>query len=158
MTPGLSGDINNSILLPSAYPLGRTYGIVPNSGSDFTFRNNFAGELGGLNQDYRGMAMTAPNSGMAANTAMAKMNGKTDSKPAIGWLGFAIVFLAFVFLARRYAPDGEQYALIKPNLVNAFFVTFWTILIITLLKVIAGKVKEYKIPFLQSSADLVLAA
>ena len=157
MTVGFFGDVNNSIAQTNAYPLGRTYGSVPASGTDFSMRNNFSGELGGLNQDYRGMAMMT--AARATNGATPKTNGSNGTyKPSVSWLALAIIFVAFVWIARKFAPDGEQYANIKPNVINGFFLTFWIILILTLLKVAAGFVKQAKIPFLQAPADLVLSA
>jgi hypothetical protein len=158
MTLGVPGDVNNSVFQTNAYPLGRTYGMVPAAATDFNYRNNFAGELGGLNQDYRGQAMTAMR--MNGTPVGMKANGmaKTNGKPSVSWLALAITFVAFVWIARRYAPDGETYANLKPNFINGVFLTFWIVLILTLLKVVAGAIKRAQIPLLQAPADLILSA
>lgn len=150
-TIGLPGDVDNSIFLTGAYPVGRTFGMVGDSGSSFDMRNNYAGELGGLNQDYMGMAAT--NASMAS-TQSANGNGN-GKKPAVWWLTFAIVFVIVAWVAKKYAPDGESFALIKPNLINGIFLTLWIVLIIVFLKQVALRAKV--IPGIKALADLILS-
>jgi hypothetical protein len=154
-TIGMQGDVNNSIFLEGAYPVGRSFGMVPPAATSFDMRNNYAGELGGLNQDYRGMVST--NTQMTSTQAkMANGNAASNGRqPAMWWLTFAIVFVVVAWAARKFAPDGESFAIIKPNLINGVFATLWTILIIIFLKQIAIRVKG--IPFLRSLADMVLS-
>jgi hypothetical protein len=66
-----------------------------------------------------------------------------------------VIFVIFAFVARRYAPDGEQFSLIKPNLINAVFLTLWIVLILALLKQIAIRMRA--IPGVKSLADLILS-
>lgn len=153
-TWGIPGDVNNSVGITNAYPVGRAFGSVPASGTDFSYMNNFAGELGGLNQDYR---MAATNASMATTQSRATVNsnGAVQKQPALWWLTFAIVFIVVAWAARRFAPDGEQFAIIKPNLINGVFVTLWIVLILVFLKQVAIRVKM--IPGLRYLADLVLS-
>lgn len=155
-TLGLAGDINNSVFMSNAYPVGRTYGIVGPNATDFSRRNNLSGEIGGLNQDYRG-ARKVTNATMVNTESKtpAMSNGDTGKKPAIWWLTFAIVFVIVAWTARKFAPDGEQFAIIKPNLINGLFVTLWIVLIIVFLKQIALRAKS--IPLVSSLADLILS-
>lgn len=153
-TIGLQGDVNNSIFLTGAYPLGRAYGMVPPSGTSFDMRNNYPGEIGGLNQDYRGMIST--NAAMATTERAMSRNGNGNGKkPAIWWLTFAIVFIVVAWAARKFAPDGESFAIIKPNLINGVFMTLWIVLILVFLKQIAIRVKN--IPGVSALADMVLS-
>lgn len=154
-TIGIPGDVSNSIFMSGVYPVGRSFGDVPAAATDFSVRNNYAGEIGGLNQDYRGARMTSTNAAMAS-TQGAAMNGNDNGKkPAIWWLTFAIIFVIVAWTARKFAPDGEQFAIIKPNLINGVFMTLWIVLIIVLLKQIALRVKP--IPGVRALADLILS-
>lgn len=162
MTPGLAGDVNNSVFLQGAYPVGRTFGMVGASATDFSMRNNYAGELGGLNQDYARSAMMArPNGGaMAAAPAAAAAARNGDAsvgkQPAMWFLGLAVVFIIVAWAARKFAPDGEQFAIVKPNLINGVFLTLWIVLILVFLKQIAIRVEN--IPLVKYLAKLVLSA
>lgn len=156
-TIGLPGDVNNSIPLTNSYPVGRSFGMLPQSGVDFSRRNNYAGEIGGLNQDYRGAMMQATNASMASTQTGTPMSGATDNgkKPAAWFITFAIIFVIVAFAARKLAPDGEQFAIVKPNLINGVFLTLWIVLILVLLKQIAIRVKP--IPGVSALADLILS-
>ena len=156
-TWGIQGDVNNSIGITNAYPVGRSFGIVPSAGSSFDMRNNYAGEIGGLNQDYRGMVATDAS---MASTQRRMMNGNGNGngngkKPAIWWLTFAIIFVVVAWAARKFAPDGESFAIIKPNLINGVFMTLWIVLILVFLKQVAIRVKG--IPGISALADLILS-
>lgn len=153
-TSGLAGDVNNSIFMEGAYPVGRAYGMVPRGGTDFTMRNNFAGEIGGLNQDYRGIVTSN-----VAQASTQRRNGAGNGngrQPAAWWLTFAIVFIVVAWAARRFAPEGETFALVKPNLINGVFLTLWIVLILVFLKQIALRVKG--IPGIRALADMILSA
>ena len=161
MTPGLAGDVNNSVFLQGAYPAGRTFGMVGPSATDFSMRNNYAGELGGLNQDYARSAMMARPSGgamVAPASAAAARNGDSSvgKQPAMWFLGLAITFIIVAWAARKFAPDGESFAIVKPNLINGVFLTLWIVLILVFLKQIAIRVEN--IPLVKHLAKLVLAA
>jgi len=104
------------------------------------------------------MAMARPaGASMAAPAAAPAMrNGNGSKRPAFAWLAFAIVFIVVAWAARRYSPEGEQFAIIKPNLINWVFVTLTVILTSVFLKQIAMRVE--KVPFLEPAAKLVLSA
>lgn len=158
-TVGLAGDVNNSMFLRGAYPGGRNYGSLPPAATDFSMRNNYAGEIGGLNQDYaRSMMMRPAGAPMGAPAgAPVARNGKSNGKwAAYAWLVFAIVFVAVAWTARKFAPDGEQFAIIKPNLINWVFITLTVILTQVFLKQIALRVQH--IPVIEPAAKLVLSA
>ena len=153
-TSGIPGDVNNSIPMTNSYPVGRTYGMVGASGTDFSMRNNYAGEIGGLNQDYFGMIAT--NASQVQTNGAAMMNGNGNGKkPAVWWLTFAIIFVIVAWAARKFAPDGESFAIIKPNLINGVFMTLWIVLILVFLKQIAIRLKP--IPGVRALADLILS-
>jgi len=154
-TIGIPGDVNNSVFMTGAYPVGRSFGSVPAAATDFSVRNNYAGELGGLNQDYRGAMITSTNAAMASTQTQATNGNGNGKKPAIWWLTFAIIFVIVAWTARKFAPDGEQFAIIKPNLINGVFMTLWIVLILVLLKQIAIRVKP--IPGIRALADLILS-
>jgi hypothetical protein len=101
--------------------------------------------------------MQATNVSQASTRTSSPMDtGTSDGpKPAIWWLTFAIVFVVVAWVARKFAPDGEQFAIIKPNLINGLFLTLWIVLIIVFLKQIALRVR--KVPFVGTAADLVLS-
>src|SRR5262245_48971503 len=156
-TIGFPGDVNNSIPMTNSYPVGRAFGILPPAATDFSIRNNYAGEIGGLNQDYRGAMMMATNASMASTqnqqmTAASTDNGK---KPAAWFITFAIIFVIVAWAARKFAPDGESFAIVKPNLINGVFLTLWIVLILVFLKQIALRVKP--IPGVSALADLILS-
>lgn len=158
-TIGIPNDVNNSIFLEGAYPVGRAFGWLPPDATSFDMRNNFAGEIGGLNQDYRGFVGT--NASMASTEAAAgngngNGNGNgTGKQPAMWWLTFAVVFIVVAWAARRFAPDGESFAIIKPNLINGVFATLWIVLILVFLKQVALRVKG--IPGVSALAKMVLS-
>ena len=155
-TIGFPGDVNNSIPMTNSYPVGRAFGLVPSAATDFSIRNNYAGEIGGLNQDYRGSMMMATNASMATTQSQPMMmssdNGK---KPAAWFITFAIIFVIVAWVARKFAPDGENFAIVKPNLINGVFLTLWIVLILVFLKQIALRVKP--IPGVKALADLILS-
>lgn len=151
-TIGYPGDVNNSIPLTNSYPVGRAYGMAGISGSSLGIRNNLAGEIGALNMDYRGMVSTNVAQATTQNRSMMNGNGK---KPAVWWLTFAIIFVIVAWAARKFAPDGESFAIVKPNLINGVFLTLWIVLILVFLKQIALRVKS--IPGVSALADLILS-
>ncbi len=157
-TLGLAGDVNNSIAMTNAYPVGRSFGMIGQSPLAFNSRNNLSGEIGGLNQDYARATMQSTNASMASTQRAMPVNGGTSTdgpKTATWWLAFAVVFVVVAWTARKFAPDGEQFAIIKPNLINGLFLTLWIVLIIVFLKQIAFRVR--KMPFVGTAADLVLS-
>ncbi len=152
-TKGFRGDVDNTIPFTNAYPIGRSYGSVPAAASDFSFRNNYSGEIGGLNQDFSSMQTPFSQASAAAMppTQAEKTTGVLG-KPANYWLTFFLIFVAFYFVAKRYAPEGENYANIKLSVINGVFLTLYIVLILTLLKTIFAKIR---VPGL---SDLILAA
>jgi hypothetical protein len=156
-TIGFPGDVNNSIPMTNSYPVGRAFGLVPAAATDFSVRNNYAGEIGGLNQDYRGaMMMQATNASMASTQSQPMMNGNDEGKkPAAWFITFAIIFVIVAWAARKFAPDGEQFAIVKPNLINGIFVTLWIVLILVFLKQVALRVKDF--PGVSALAKMILS-
>jgi hypothetical protein len=155
-TIGIPGDVNNSIFQTGAYPVGRAYGMVPAGATSFDVRNNYAGEIGGLNQDYGRMIQTNASMATTQRTMPAQQDTASNGKqPAVWWLTFAIVFVVVAWAARKFAPDGESFAIIKPNLINGVFMTLWIVLILVFLKQVAIRVKS--IPGISALADLILS-
>lgn len=153
-TIGIPGDVNNSIPLTNSYPVGRAYGMAGISGSSLGIRNNLAGEIGALNMDYQGT--TATNASMVTTQNKTMQNGNGNGKkPAVWWLTFAIIFVVVAWAARKFAPDGESFAIVKPNLINGVFLTLWIVLILVFLKQIALRLKP--IPGVSALADLILS-
>lgn len=157
-TVGLAGDVNNSIFLRGAYPGGRNFGSLPASATDFSMRNNYPGEIGGLNQDYARSMMMRPAGAPAVAPAArnGNGNGSVGKKPAMWFLGLAVTFIIVAWTARKFAPDGEQFAIVKPNLINGVFLTLWIVLILVFLKQVAIRVKS--IPLVEHLANLILSA
>ncbi len=155
-TIGIPGDVNNSIFQTNTYPVGRAFGYVPPAATSFDMRNNYVGELGGLNQDYRGAVSSNVQGASTRGNASMMQGNSNGAKPAMWWITFAIVFIIVAWTARRFAPDGEQFAIIKPNLINWIFITLTVVLTSVFLKQIAIRVK--RIPFLEPAADLVLSS
>lgn len=155
---GFAGDVSNSIPLNAPFPQGRTYGYVPPAATSFAARNNVSGEISGLNMPYQavGAAVGGGVAAPATQTASSAPNGAIGKKPAMWWLVFAVILLVISWAARRYAPEGEQFALIKPNLINWLFVTLAVVLTLTLLKQIAVRVR--RIPGLTELSDIILSA
>jgi hypothetical protein len=154
-TIGLPGDVNNSVPMGNAYPVGRAFGYVPAAATSFDTRNNYAGEIGGLNQDYQGMVATNVTQASTRSSTPMMTGDDNGKKPAIWWLTFAIVFVIVAWAARKFAPDGENFAIIKPNLINGIFLTLWIVLILVFLKQVAARVRP--IPGVKALADLVLS-
>lgn len=152
-TVGIPGDVNNSVFQTNVYPVGRNFGYVPAAATSFDMRNNMVGELGGLNQDYRGIASSSA-SAMATRNGATMRNGN-GKKPALWWVTFAVIFIIIAWAARRFAPDGEQFAIIKPNLINWLFITLTVILTIVFFKQIALRIKG--VPGVSALADLILS-
>lgn len=153
-TTGIPNDVNNSVFLTNTYPVGRAFGYVPPAATSFDVRNNYVGELGGLNQDYRGMVS---NNVAQATTrgASPMMQSDEGNKPAIWWVTFAVIFIIVAWAARRFAPDGESFAIIKPNLINWLFITLTVILTIVFFKQIA--LRTTNIPAISALAKLILS-
>jgi len=156
MNLGSRFDVNNSINLSSAYPGGRSSGYAPPSANRYRTRNNFAGELGGVNADAAAQMMPQmTSSAMSPNGA--PMNGARNGsngllgQPARWWIGFLVVFALFIWASRRF-NGGEKFTNIKMSVYNGIFLTVFIVLILNLLKVFAAK---FPIPGL---SPLILAA
>lgn len=146
---GYAGDVSNSIGLASAYPGGRTAAFTPQGASRNRFRNNSPGELGAMNQG-RGYPRAVANAD--TDTMPAPSNGVLG-QPASWWVVWLVVFVLFLWVARKYAPGGgERYGNLLPSAYNGVFLTLYIVLILNVLKVFATK---FKIPGL---SELILAA
>lgn len=147
---GYYGDVNNTIPVSNVYPGGRATAYVPPTSTTMGYRNNSSGELAALNQDaYRQGMRIAPSTAPAATAPSS--NGGFFGKPASWWILFAITFVVFVWLARRY-DTGGNFGNLRMSVYNGLFLTFWMILILNLMKVFAAKVK------IPGASELILAA
>lgn len=151
MNLGSRFDVNNSIALGSAYPGGRASGYAPPSANRYRNRNNFAGELGGVNADAAAQMMpqmtaSATDPGNPTGTPSGVMG-----QPAKWWIGFLIVFALFIWASRRF-NGGDKFTNIKMSVYNGIFLTIFIVLILNFLKVFVAK---FPIPGL---APLILAA
>lgn len=172
---GYPGDVNNTIPMSNMYPGGRATSYVPPTASSLGYRNNSAGELNALNQDFgmdyyggypvgaqgspapslNDMGQGSMNGGASSPIGREVMNASTNGSigtaPATSWLLFFVIFVAFVWLARKY-DSGQNFGNIRLSLYNGLFLTFWIVLILNFLKVIAAKVR------VPGVSELILAA
>lgn len=166
---GYPGDVNNTIPMSNMYPGGRATSYVPPSAGSLDFRNNSAGELNALNQDaylYGSYPVGAQGSnapamddmgsggmGTAAPVGRAVQNASQDvgTAPATSWLMFFAIFVIFVWVARKY-DSGGSFGNIRLSIYNGIFLTFWIVLILNFLKVLAAKVR------IPGVSELILAA
>src|SRR5262249_47447546 len=147
---------NNSIFQTNTYPVGRAFGYVPPAATSFDVRNNYVGELGGLNQDYRGSMVTSTNAAQASTRGGPMMAGSDEgTKPAICCITFAFIFILVAWPAHKFAPDGKHFAIIKPNLINWLFTTLTVILTILFFKQIA--LLFTNVPAVSALAKLILS-
>lgn len=155
MNLGSRFDVNNSISLSSAYPGGRSSGYAPPSANRYRTRNNFPGELGGVNADgaaQRAMLPQMTSSAIAPNNdSTMTTNGAIFGQPARWWIGFLVVFALFIWASRRF-NGGEKFSNIRLSVYNGIFLTIFIVLILNLLKVFAAR---FPIP---GFSALVLAA
>lgn len=152
---GYPGDVNNTIPMSSMYPGGRATSYVPPTASSVPFRNNSAGELMALNQDAFFRQMAPPvttNEAMIARPSNApQASAGMAGKPSTWWIMFAVIFVLFIWVARKY-DTGQNFSNIRLSLFNGLFLTFFIVLMLNLLKVFAAKVK------IPGVSDLILAA
>lgn len=147
---GYVGDVNNSISSASAYPGGRTFSQTPVAASRNRFRNNSAGEAGAMNQ---GRYPRAVSNAATETTPAPAASGGILGQPASWWVVWLVVFVIFLWAARKFAPGGgERYGNLLPSLHNGIFLTLYIVLILNVLKVGAQK---FPIPGL---SELILAA
>lgn len=156
------------------YPGGRATAYVPPSASSMGYRNNSAGELNALNQDFdmgygsaypvgaqgspapslNDMGQGAMNGGSSSPIGaevMKASQGSVGTAPATSWVLFFGIFVAFVWLARKY-DSGQNFGNIRLSIYNGIFLTFWIVLILNFLKVLAAKVR------VPGVSELILAA
>lgn len=161
-TYGYAGDVNNTIPMSNMYPGGRATGFVPPSAGNLGFRNNSPGELGALmNDSYRALSnpvgaqgSPAPSTGQGGAPAASggqRAMQSNGTAPANSWLMFFVILIIFVWLMRRYDTAGN-YGNIKATLYNGVVLTFFIVLMLNLLKVLAAKVK------IPGVSELILAA
>lgn len=148
---GYTGDVNNSISGASAYPGRRTQAAAAAASTRYGVRNNSMGEL----------TMAKPGAGaapMAARQAQAPAadNNGITGKPVGWWLTIVVIFIAVVFLGRKFAPDTtREFGNLKPGLYNLTFLLLYIVIGLSVLKVGAAKVAN--VPGLRSLSDLILA-
>jgi hypothetical protein len=145
------GDVNNSISVASAYPGGRSMGLTQPSATRYRTRNNSSGEAASVNQQGQRILNGGTRvGGTPVNDPMPTSNG-IMGKPSSWWITFALIFVGFIWLSRRYGGE-ERFSNVKISVYNGIFLTFWIILILNLLKVAATR---FKIPGI---SELILAA
>lgn len=93
---------------------------------------------------------TAPNND-TPSTGATNATVTTPGNPAAWWVVFVVIFAVFVFIARKYAGD-DRYSNIRASVYNMFFLTFFMILILNVMKRIAASVPANPV------SALVLAA
>lgn len=171
---GYPGDVNNTIPESNVYPGGRATAYVPLSASSYSYRNNSAGELNALNQDFgmgyggysavgaqgspapslSDMGSGAMDGGAASpvgRAVVAASQNGASTAPATSWLMFFAIFVIFIWVARRY-DSGQNFGNIRMSIYNGVFLTFWIVLILNFLKVLAAKVR------VPGVSELILAA
>ena len=94
---------------------------------------------------------TAPNNDTPSTGVTNAGTVKTPGSPAHWWLVFVVIFAVFVFVARKFAGD-DRYSNIRASVYNMFFLTFFIILIMNVMKRIAAAVPPNPV------SALVLAA
>lgn len=94
---------------------------------------------------------TAPNNDTPSTGATNAKTVSTPGSPAHWWLVFTVIFGVFIFIARKYAGD-DRYSNIRASVYNMFFLTFFIILIMNVMKRIAAAVPPNPV------SALVLAA
>lgn len=136
---GYPGDVNNSIGVSSAYPGNRSGSGFYVAANRMPMRNNDPGQA---------------TNGVPEQAPMPASSGGMMGKPSHWWLSFAVVFVIFVFVSRKYGGgDGApSFSNIKLTVYNGIFLTIFIVLMLNLLKVFAAKVK---VPGL---SELILAA
>ena len=156
MAYGYLGDVNNSVDIRSVYPGGNTFGRLAPAANRFRARHNTMGELNALNQGrVLQQAAAAPAGGAMTAQGMETMTAGPAGKPVTWWLTFLVIFVLFIWAARKWAPGGSDratYGNILPSFYNGVFLTIYIVLILNVLKVAAAKIH---IPGL---SDLILAA
>lgn len=91
-----------------------------------------------------------PSTQGQSNNTLVQSTGVLG-KPAHWWLMFALVFVGFIFLARKYG-GGDSYSNIRMSVYNGIFLTFFLVLILNFMKVFAAKFPNNPV------STLVLAA
>lgn len=140
---GMPGDVDNRIPFSAAYPGARASAYTPLSADRMPYRNNSSGQLGTLAANR--IQSTRPSNADAQTVASA------PNAPANSWLLFGFIFVAFIWLSRRYS-GGIGEGSIKMTVYNGIFLTFFIVLILNFLKVGAAKVR------IPGVSELILAA
>ncbi len=82
---------------------------------------------------------TAPSNQTPSTGVTNATEVKTPGNPAHWWLVFVVIFAVFVFIARKFAGD-DRYSNIRASVYNMFFLTFFIILIMNVMKRIAAAI------------------
>ena len=91
----------------------------------------------------QGNVQTAPNNEIVPSTSnntatqMPVGNGKGVGS-AHWWLVFVAIFAGFIFVARKFG-GGDSYSNIRMSVYNGLFLTFFIILMLNFMKVLATK-------------------
>lgn len=139
----------------SSAPSGADTNIVP-------LRNVYPGGSGGTlatlgsGSSPDGMAQFDESSGPVSGES----NAITTPAPVTGnplswWVGIGVLVALMIFAAKKTGNEGE-FSNLRASTYNVAFVTFVAILGITLMKVVAVKVKN--VPLLGGFSSVVIAA
>lgn len=129
MFSGYPGDVNNTIALDDVYaPSGLD---MP---TDIGWPSDLYVNTAPMNDALSSGAPVQSNNSMSATAGSS-----TPGKPGHWWLTFALVFIGFIVVARRFGGEGQQYGNIKANVYNGLFLTFFIVLMLNMMKVIAAK-------------------
>jgi hypothetical protein len=99
------------------------------------------------------MSPAGGNGGGGATDMLPPVTNGILGKPSSWWVVFLVIFVAFVWIARRYGGgEKERFGNLLPSFYNGVFLTVYIVLILNVLKVFATK---FKIP---GVSELILAA
>jgi hypothetical protein len=124
MLSGYPGDVNNTIAFGDVYALNSDFPMdigVPDSVDTQTAPN-----------------FDTPSTGIQSNNTRNATIDNGSEKPGHWWLMFALVFVGFIALARKFG-GSDKYSNIKMSVYNGLFLTFFIVLMLNLMKVIAAK-------------------
>ncbi len=121
MFSGLPNDINNTISMYDVYAVQSDYPV------DIGRPDSTATQTAPTND--------TPSTGATNNTMNAAAN--SPGKPGHWWITFAVIFVAFIFAARKFGGD-DRYSNIRMSVYNGIFLTFFIVLILNALKRIAA--------------------
>jgi len=82
---------------------------------------------------------TAPTNDSPSTGAQPAARTTTPGNPAHWWLVFGVIFAGFIIIARKFSGD-DRYSNIRASAYNMIFLTFFIILMQTVMKRIAASI------------------